>query len=445
MENDWEIFDEYEWVNTWFTPLRKLNDFVNTVIWIFWTIIMLYTFHLFWCTKEMNFLGYYVFLYSLNAQAIGLAFFDDYLYFSAERKRHEERRVRIEKLRLNDHMYAVKVRTEELIAKLRLYPNIAKYVNAEKKKRPFSFYQILALLELEKMKAAEQKKKKEQLKFLRETSELRMKDLLLKLDEGYQLSKEDLKFLCKMCKIGLKELEIEKRNYEFKLKDLRVILKKQRKYQLSMEDIEYIMEKYDLTLEDLKFTEQKYKFRLEGLKWVKEMYDGKRFLQQQCKLELEELRVRLEEKGIQLSLAELSVILALYAYGVEELAILLKECKEKLEELRALRERKSELSTEYFETIKQEYQITLKECDQLSLALNLASEDQSIYKCTLEDLKFMEKEFEFELEQLKLLLKQQDGQLTTEEVGLVMEEYEVLLKDLKLVQQEIKFAHYKSE
>jgi len=152
MENDWEIFDEYEWVNTWFTPLRKLNDFVNTVIWVFWTIIMLYTFHLFWCTKEMNFLGYYVFLYSLNAQAIGLAFFDDYLYFSAERKRHEERRVRIEKLRLNDHMYAVKVRTEELIAKLRLYPNIAKYFNAEKKKRPFTFYQILELIELAKKK-----------------------------------------------------------------------------------------------------------------------------------------------------------------------------------------------------------------------------------------------------------------------------------------------------
>jgi len=342
-------------------------------------------------------------------------------------------------------MYAEKCRDEEIIGKFRVYPNIAKNVNAEKKKRPFSFYQILALLELEKMKAAEQKKKKEQLKFLRETSELRMKDLLLKLDEGYQLSKEDLKFLCKMCKIGLKELEIEKRNYKFKLEDLRVILKKQRKYQLSMEDIEYIMEKYDLTLEDLKFTEQKYKFRLEGLKWLEQMYDGKRFLQQQCKLELEELRVRLEEKGIQLSLAELSVILALYAYGVEELAILLQECKEKLEELRALRERKSELSTEYFETIKQEYQITLKECDQLSLALNLASEDQSIYKCTLEDLKFMEKEFEFELEQLNLLLKQQDGQLTTEEVGLIMEEYEVLLKDLKLVQQEIKFAHYKSE
>lgn len=155
MENEWEILDDYEWVSDWFVWLKRLNDFVNTVIYTFWTIIMLYTFWLFWWTKEMNFLGYYVFLYSLTVQAIGLAFFDDYLYFSAERKREEERRIRIEKAILNDHLYSVRVRTEKLIDKLRLYPSISEYVIASK--RTFSPIQIMALLERERLKIVKQR------------------------------------------------------------------------------------------------------------------------------------------------------------------------------------------------------------------------------------------------------------------------------------------------
>ena len=139
---------------------------------------------------------------------------------------------------------------------------------------------------------------------------------------------------------------------------------------------------------------------------------------------------------------ELSVILALYGYGVEELAIMLKECKEKLVELMALRERKSELSTEYFETIKEEYLITVKEFNELSEAFNLASEDQSFFKYTLEDLKFMEKNCVSGLEELRLLSQQQDRELTTEELAIVMEEYDSLVEKLQFVKQEMKLGHY---
>ena len=102
MENDWEILDNYEWVSKWFVWLRIFNNLINMIIWTFWTCSFLYTVWLFFLTKQMNFLGYYVFLYSMYLNVFGLVFLDDYLYFLDRYLRDEQRRIRIEKLRKED-------------------------------------------------------------------------------------------------------------------------------------------------------------------------------------------------------------------------------------------------------------------------------------------------------------------------------------------------------
>lgn len=151
MENDWEILDDYEWVRYWFVWLRIFNNFVNMVIWTFWTISLFYTLWIFFFTREMNFLGYYVFIYSMFLNAFALVYLDDYLYFSAERNREEERRIRIEKMRYNDHLYAVLQRTEKLIDRIKLYPEIKRFVNSSNRK--FTTIQIMALLARERNRA----------------------------------------------------------------------------------------------------------------------------------------------------------------------------------------------------------------------------------------------------------------------------------------------------
>lgn len=155
MQNDWEILDDYEWVRYWFVWLRIFNNFVNMVIWTFWTLSFFYTLWLFFFTKEMHFLSYYVFMYMMIVNVLGLMFLDEYLYVSAERKREEERRIRINKIRWDHHVHSVKVRTEKFIDKLRLYPSIKEFVIASKRK--FHPIQMMALLERERIKVVKQR------------------------------------------------------------------------------------------------------------------------------------------------------------------------------------------------------------------------------------------------------------------------------------------------
>lgn len=175
MENDWEILDDYEWVREWFVWLRIFNNFVNMVIWTFWTISLFYTFWLFLFSKEMHFLSYYIFIYSMFVNVFALVYLDDYLYFSARNKRDEERRIRIEKARLNDHLHAVKVRTQKLIDRIKLYPSIKEFVLSSK--RQFTPIQIMALLAREKRRAMAKKQQElEELEALKNESNLQQDD-----------------------------------------------------------------------------------------------------------------------------------------------------------------------------------------------------------------------------------------------------------------------------
>lgn len=157
MENEWEILDDFEWVRYWFVWLRIFNNFVNMVIWTFWTLSIFYTFWLFLFTKEMHFLSYYIFLYSLYVNVFALVFLDDHLYFSAERNRAEERRIRIEKARANDHLHAVLQRTQKLIDRVKLYPRFKEFVKAQKREgSSIHPVQLMAFLARERRRAVDQ-------------------------------------------------------------------------------------------------------------------------------------------------------------------------------------------------------------------------------------------------------------------------------------------------
>lgn len=131
MENDWEILDNYEWVSKWFVWLRIFNNLINMIIWTFWTCSFLYTVWLFFLTKQMNFLGYYVFLYSMYLNVFGLVFLDDYLYFLDRYLRDEQRRIRIEKLRKEDERIQTELerpevilRAKRFVKRVRKYPSL---------------------------------------------------------------------------------------------------------------------------------------------------------------------------------------------------------------------------------------------------------------------------------------------------------------------------------
>lgn len=154
MENDWEIFDDVEWVRYWFVWLRIFNNFVNMVIWTFWTLSISYTLWLFFFTREMHFLSYYVFIYMMYVNVFALVFLDDYLYFSAEERRENERSIRIAESEANDELYAATVRTEKLLEKLKLYPNIRKqFLAAKRRNKTYTPIQVMALLAKERKKA----------------------------------------------------------------------------------------------------------------------------------------------------------------------------------------------------------------------------------------------------------------------------------------------------
>lgn len=128
MENDWEIFDNVEWVNKWFVWLRIFNNFVNMVIWTFWTCSIGYTFWLFFWTGEMPFLGYYVFIYSMYLNVFGLVFLDDYLYFLDRYIRDEQRRIRIEKIEREEERIKTESEREEVIRRAKeLVDDIHRY------------------------------------------------------------------------------------------------------------------------------------------------------------------------------------------------------------------------------------------------------------------------------------------------------------------------------
>jgi hypothetical protein len=123
MENDWEIFDNVEWVNKWFVWLRIFNNFVNMVIWTFWTCSLFYTLWLFFFTTEMHFLSYYIFIYSMYLNVIGLSFLDEYLYFLDRYLRDEQRRIRIEKIEREEERIKTESEREEVIRRAKQLVN----------------------------------------------------------------------------------------------------------------------------------------------------------------------------------------------------------------------------------------------------------------------------------------------------------------------------------
>jgi hypothetical protein len=85
------------------------------VIWTFWTCIVFYTFWIFFLTKEMNYIGYYVFLYSLSLNVYAVIYLDDYLYFSDRERRDRERRIRIQKIKKEEDRIKTESQREEVI------------------------------------------------------------------------------------------------------------------------------------------------------------------------------------------------------------------------------------------------------------------------------------------------------------------------------------------
>ena len=157
MENDWEILDNYEWVAKSFVWLRIFNNFINMVIWTFWTCSLLYTLWIFMFTKQMNFLGYYVFIYSMYLNVFGLVFLDDYLYRLDRYLRDEQRRIRIAKIRKEEQRVQTElerpqviVRAKRLAKRIRKYPNLIPFVKAKN----FDLKKILFLLECEERSEA---------------------------------------------------------------------------------------------------------------------------------------------------------------------------------------------------------------------------------------------------------------------------------------------------
>lgn len=132
MENDWEFFDQFEWVSKWFVWLRIFNNFVNMVIWTFWTCMVCYTFWVFFLTKQMNYIGYYVFLYSLSLNVYAVIYLDDYLYFSDRERRDRERRIRIQKIKKEEDRIKTESQREEVVMRAKqIAERLLKYPRLE--------------------------------------------------------------------------------------------------------------------------------------------------------------------------------------------------------------------------------------------------------------------------------------------------------------------------
>ena len=130
------IFDKFEWVRKWFVWLRIFNNFVNMVIWTFWTCSFGYTCWIFFWTGDMPFLGYYVFIYSMYLNVFGLVFLHDYLYFLDRYIRDEQRRIRIEKIEREEERLQTKAerkevirRAKELVREIRRYPRLKPWMD----------------------------------------------------------------------------------------------------------------------------------------------------------------------------------------------------------------------------------------------------------------------------------------------------------------------------
>lgn len=98
MENDFYVLDDFEWVKKWFVWLRFFNDLFNLVLWTIWTFFFFYTFWLFFFTREMNFLGYYVFIYSMYLNVFAVWKLHAFLYQFDRDVRDAIRAVRIDKI-----------------------------------------------------------------------------------------------------------------------------------------------------------------------------------------------------------------------------------------------------------------------------------------------------------------------------------------------------------
>jgi hypothetical protein len=139
MENDWEIFDKVKWVKKYFVWLRIFNNFVNMIIYTFWTLSALATCWLFFFTKEMDFYCYVMFLYSLGYTGFFMVCLDDKLYFLDRYLRDEGRRFRIEKLEAAEEQMKIDAELKEVtfVAKefskrARKYPELVDFIQREK-------------------------------------------------------------------------------------------------------------------------------------------------------------------------------------------------------------------------------------------------------------------------------------------------------------------------
>lgn len=174
MQNDWEFFDNFEWVAKWFIWLRIFNNFVNMVIWSFWTWAFFSAVWVFFLERQINFLGYYVFLYSLNVTAFFLVYLDEYLYHLDRFLRDEQRRIRIERFRAEDArlekelglpktIYAADTRRErdnaiilnrilrakDFVRRARKYPSVCEIIG----KKNFSMQRAMFMLDMEEKSA----------------------------------------------------------------------------------------------------------------------------------------------------------------------------------------------------------------------------------------------------------------------------------------------------
>jgi hypothetical protein len=80
----------------------------------------------------MNYIGYYVFLYSLSLNVYAVIYLDDYLYFSDRERRDRERRIRIQKIKKEEERIKTESQREEVVIRAKqIAERLLKYPRLE--------------------------------------------------------------------------------------------------------------------------------------------------------------------------------------------------------------------------------------------------------------------------------------------------------------------------